>query len=72
MSVDWKRHKRYATPGEVRAELKLESGGQAAEFRVENVQSRDFRVPADSPALKMGCYPKGEVPGARLGTLPAR
>lgn len=28
----------------------------------------DFRVPADSPALTMRCYPQGKVPGARLGT----
>ena len=52
---------------DVRAELKFEREGQAAEFRVEDYQARDFRVPVDSPALKMGCYPRGEVPGVRLG-----
>src|SRR5262249_13268774 len=67
--VAWKRHKRFATLDEVRAELKLEIGGRAAEFRVENLQARDFRVPADSPALVMGCYPTGQVPGVRLGTM---
>jgi Right handed beta helix region len=70
--VAWKRNKRFATLDEVRAELKLESGGRAAEFRVENLQSRDFRVPAGSPALVMGCYPKGEIPGVQLGAMPAR
>ena len=70
--VDWKKHKKYAKLDDVRAELKLESGSEAAEFRVENYQSFDFRVPANSPALKMGCYPKGNVPGVKLGILPAR
>jgi nitrous oxidase accessory protein NosD len=69
--VDWKRHKAYTNLGDVRAELKLESGGQAVEFRVAEDLARDFRVPADSPALKMGCYPVGEVPGVRLGTMTA-
>jgi hypothetical protein len=67
--VEWKRHKRYAKLDDVRADLKLESGGQAAPFDVENYRSRDFRVPADSPALPMGCYPKGDVPGVKLGTV---
>lgn len=67
--VEWKRHKRYAKLDDVRAELKFENEGQAAEFTVLNDAARDFRVPPDSPALKLGCYPKGEVPGVRLGTV---
>ncbi len=70
--VEWKRHRRYANLIDVRSELKFESGGQTAEFAVENFPARDFRIPADSPALKMGCYPRGEVPGVRLGVLAAR
>ena len=31
--------------------------------------TRDFRIPADSPALALGAYPKGDVPGVRLGVL---
>jgi hypothetical protein len=67
--VEWKRHKTYATLEDVRSELKLESGSQTADFRVEDYLARDFRVPALSPALMMDCYPKGEVPGVKLGTL---
>jgi hypothetical protein len=70
--VDWKRHRRYTTLGDVRSELKIESGGRAADVHVEDLPARDFRVPADSPALRMGCYPKGEVPGVQLGIAPAR
>jgi hypothetical protein len=70
--VEWKRHKTYATLEDVRSELKLEGGSQSADFRVEDLLTRDFRVPADSPALKMGCYPRGEVPGVKLGTLATR
>lgn len=69
--VDWKRHKIYGTLDEVRSELKLERGGRAEEFNIEGFPSRDFRVPAGSPMLKMGCYPKGEVPGVKLGASPA-
>ena len=66
--VDWKRHKKYTSLADIRAELKFESGGNAAVFPVENFWARDFRVPADSPALKAGCYPQGEIPGAKLGS----
>ena len=68
----WRRHKKYATLADVQSELKLESGSQTAEFRVEDYLARDFRVPADSPALKMGCYPKGDVPGVKLGIMTTR
>jgi hypothetical protein len=67
--VEWGRHKKYANLEDVRSELKLERGSRTADFRVEDHLARDFRVPADSPALKMGCYPKGDVPGVTLGTM---
>ena len=69
--VSWRRHKKYARLDDVQAELKLEHGSRVAEFKFADYLTRDFRVPADSPALKMGCYPEGEVPGAKLGTLPS-
>ena len=69
--VPWLRHKKYARLDDVQAELKLEHGSRVAEFKFADYLTRDFRVPADSPALKMGCYPEGEVPGAKLGALPS-
>jgi hypothetical protein len=70
--VEWKRHKTYATLEDVQSELKLESGSQVADFQVDDYLARDFRVPADSLALMMGCYPNGDVPGVKLGTLATR
>ncbi len=64
----WLRNKRYGTLDAVREELHMESGSRMGEARFADCLSRDFRLPPDSPALKMGCYPKGEVPGAVLGT----
>ena len=69
--VEWKRHKGYPTLANVRAELKFETGGQAAEIRFADLHARDLRLPADSPALKLGCYPQGEVPGVHLGIVSA-
>ena len=63
----WARHKEYATLDAVRADLNLESGRVVESLPFANVHARDFRLPPDSPALKAGCYPRGEVPGARLG-----
>jgi hypothetical protein len=65
--VDWKRHKKYANLDDVRAELKFETGGQTGDFKVADFWARDFRVSSASPLLKDGCYPKGGVPGVKLG-----
>jgi hypothetical protein len=53
----------------VRQELKLEQGSVVDDFKYADFLTRDFRVPADSPALKMGCYPQGDVPGVILGVI---
>jgi hypothetical protein len=70
--VSWHRHKTYTRLEDVQAELKLDAGSRVAEFPFEDYLTRDFRVPAESLAVKMGCYPQGEVPGTKLGVLPAR
>ena len=51
----------------MRVELKLEAGGQPVHFKVEDYWARDFRVPPESPMLKAGCYPKGDVPARNWG-----
>jgi hypothetical protein len=66
------RNKRYPNLDEVRGELGLEQGSVVGEFQFRDYLTLDFRVPVDSPVLKMGCYPKGKVPGVRLGILRAR
>jgi len=67
--VTWKKNTRYQSLEQVRQELGLEQGSRIAEFVVKDFAALDFRVPANSPAVKMGCYPKGEVPGVKLGIL---
>jgi len=45
----------------VREELRLEQGSKLAEFMVKDFSALDFRVSADSPAVKMQCYPQGKA-----------
>jgi len=61
--------KSYIIDFVVRHPNSLRSGNTVAEFHVEDYSGLDFRVAADSPAVKMGCYPQGPVPGVRLGTF---
>jgi hypothetical protein len=61
------RSRRYASLDEVRSELRLDSGSVIAEPDFADITARDFRVPAGSKLLSMGCYPKGDVPGVKLG-----
>jgi hypothetical protein len=63
----WKRHRRYASIEEVRQEIGLEQDGRNMAVRFANIAKRDYRLPAADPALKLGCYPQGEVPGVTLG-----
>ena len=65
-----RRHQQYTSLDDVRAELKLEHGTEVVEPGFADILTRDFRVPADSPLLKSGCYPQGEVPGVKLGIIP--
>jgi hypothetical protein len=66
---EWDRHKKYTTLDDVRAELKLETGRVAESLAFANPHARDYRLPPDNPALKQGCYPRGDVPGTKLGAL---
>jgi hypothetical protein len=65
----WDPHEVYADLPAVHRALALESGSQLVQVQFADWTTLDLRVPADSPVLKAGCYPQGEVPGARLGTL---
>jgi len=65
----WRHHQGYASLDDVRRELNLEQDSRHEPFVFADYPTRDFRVPADSPALAMQCYPQGEVPGVRLGVL---
>lgn len=65
----WEDCKRYTSLDSLRKELGLELGSRTANPSFTDLASRDLRVPARSPAINMGCYPKGNVPGIKLGIL---
>ncbi len=67
-SADWdKQYRQYTKLEDLRQELKLDTDSVVAEPIFADIIARDFRVPADSVLLRMGCYPQGEVPGVKLG-----
>ena len=67
--VGWKPHRRYSSLDEVRKELKLEEGSELGDPGFVDCLMRDFRVPANSPAIRMKAYPQGDVPDVRLGVV---
>ena len=68
----WARHQTYQTPEAVQSELNIEQGSRSGNAGFADPSNRDYRVPADSPTIKLECYPKGTVPGVRLGIIPGR
>lgn len=65
--VTWKKHKKYENLNAVRSELAFEKDGRCEDVVFADISKLDFRVPADSPAVRMNCYPRGSVPGVKLG-----
>lgn len=63
----WSKHANYTSLAEMRADLGLDEGGQVHDPGFQDFAARDFRVPSSSPAVAMGCYPKGPTPGVALG-----
>ncbi len=66
--VTWKKNKKYPDLDAVRRELGFERGGEVADIAVKDFRKLDLRVPAGSPAIRMQCYPQGDVFGVKLGT----
>ena len=67
--VEWMRHTGYQTISDIQSELDLEGSSQLADLKFVGLANRDLRLPKQSPAFEMNCYPIGEVPGVRLGKL---
>jgi len=65
--VTWKRHQRYPDLETVQTQLGLAQNSIVADFPAENIAGLDMRIPCDSPAMLKDCYPRGPVPGVRLG-----
>jgi hypothetical protein len=68
----WRDHRCYSDLNVCQRELSLETGSRVAAITFADYLTRDFRVPAGSPIIEMGCYPKGDVPGVRLGMIAER
>jgi hypothetical protein len=51
------------------AEEGFEKDGMVLDPQFADWKNLDLRVPADSPLLSRGCYPKGEVPGVKLRVI---
>jgi hypothetical protein len=66
--VTWKMHRKYADLDAMRRELAFEQTGRLAGIAFRDFGRLDLRVPADSPAVEMRCYPEADVPRVKLGT----
>lgn len=64
----WRRHRTYTDLDALRRELGIEDGSRTVKPAFSDPAAGDFRLPADHPALRLGCYPQGEVPVIKLGT----
>lgn len=65
--VTWKRHKKFPDLETVRTELGLAQNSIVARFPAANIAGLDMRIPDNCPTLLKACYPRGPVPGVRLG-----
>jgi hypothetical protein len=68
--TSWLRHVDYSTIATVQSELNLEKGSQLLPLAFHDFAKRDFRLPRNSIAFSMNCYPRGEVPDVSLGAIP--
>jgi hypothetical protein len=59
----------YQNLADLRATEGFEKDGAVFDPQFADWKNLDLRVPADSPLIKMGCYPKGEVPAVKLGVI---
>lgn len=68
---DWaKKNRVYTDLKTLQSDLNFDKTSVVAPVAFADISALDFRVPADSVALKMGAYPRGAVPGVKLGALP--
>jgi parallel beta helix pectate lyase-like protein len=67
--AEWRRHQNYQTIDAIQSELNLENGSQLVDLKFVGPAKRDLRLPQESPAFEMKCYPVGDVPDVHLGKL---
>ena len=68
--TEWKRHVTYPSIEAIQSQLDLEQASEVASIKFRSYTERDFRLPPDSPAFRMKCYPQGGVPDVQLGIMP--
>jgi hypothetical protein len=57
----------YQSLTRLKSELGFEANGAVQDPMFADWENLDLRVSADSPLIKMGCYPRSDVPGVKLG-----
>jgi hypothetical protein len=67
--VAWKGLLSHQNLNELRAGEGFEKDGIVLDPQFADWKNLDLRVSANSPLLKMGCYPRGEVPRVKLGVI---
>ena len=70
-AAPWLRNKRYAKLDDIRKELGFEQGSLIAPVAFADPLRNDFRLPANAPESVRRAYPRGDVPGVRVGMAPA-
>jgi hypothetical protein len=65
----WHPNKAWNDLDGVRAVLAQEETSQIIEIQFSNAMALDLRIPQSNPVWKEGVYPKGEVPGVKLGRV---
>ncbi|HWY52690.1 MAG TPA: right-handed parallel beta-helix repeat-containing protein [Chthoniobacterales bacterium] len=67
--TEWRRHLAYSAIAAVQSQLNLEQESREFPLVFADYAKRDFRLPWNSIAFSMNCYPSGEVPDVVLGTI---
>ena len=65
----WGDAMKFQSLNNVRTDLNFETGGQIIDPQFADWKNLDLRVPKDSPLIKLGCYPEGDIPGVKLGII---
>lgn len=60
---------KFQTLDQVKENLKFEENGKIIDPQFADWKNLDLRVRKESPLLKLGCYPQGEIPGVKLGII---
>lgn len=68
--VTWKRNEAYPAPAAFAKALGISEGERLFQPGFADLHTLDFRVPPEVMKAIRPNYPKGEVPGVKLGVLP--